>query len=99
MPFAATWIDLEIIILSEVSQTEKDKYHMISLICRILKKNDTHELIKQKQTHRLRKQTYGYQKGKMLGEEIDWEFGIDRYPLLYLVMTNRDLLYSTGNSA
>ena len=32
MPFAATWVDLEIIILSEVSQTEKDKYHMISLI-------------------------------------------------------------------
>ena len=31
MPFAATWIDLEIIILNEVSQTEKDKYH-ISLI-------------------------------------------------------------------
>ena len=31
--FAATWTDLEIIILSEVSQTEKDKYHMISLIC------------------------------------------------------------------
>ena len=35
MPFAATWVDLEIIILSEVSQKEKDKYHMISLICRI----------------------------------------------------------------
>ena len=35
MPFAATWMDLEIIILSEVSQTEKDKYHMLSLICRI----------------------------------------------------------------
>ena len=33
MPFAATWIDLGIIIRSEVSQTEKDKYHMISLIC------------------------------------------------------------------
>ena len=33
MPFAATWMDLEIIILSEVSQTEKNKYHMISLIC------------------------------------------------------------------
>ena len=31
MPFAATWMDLEIVILSEVSQTEKDKY-MISLI-------------------------------------------------------------------
>ena len=35
LPFAATWMDLEIIILSEVSQTEKDKYHMISLICGI----------------------------------------------------------------
>ena len=38
MPFAATWMDLEIIILSEVSQTEKDKYHMISFICGIFKK-------------------------------------------------------------
>ena len=35
MPFAATWMQLEIIILSEVSQKEKDKYHMISLICEI----------------------------------------------------------------
>ena len=32
MPFAATWMDLEIIILSEVSQEEKDKYHLVSLI-------------------------------------------------------------------
>ena len=38
MPFAATWMDLEIIILSEVSQIEKDKYLMMSLICEILKK-------------------------------------------------------------
>ena len=38
MSFAATGIDLEIIILSEVSQTEKDIYHMILLICGILKK-------------------------------------------------------------
>ena len=31
MLFAATWVDLEITILSEASQTEKNKYHMISL--------------------------------------------------------------------
>ena len=32
---AAAWIHLEIIILSEVSHTEKDTYHMTSLICGI----------------------------------------------------------------
>ena len=35
MPFAATWMDLEIIILSETSQKEKDKYHLILLTCGI----------------------------------------------------------------
>ena len=32
MPFAATWIELETLIVSEMSQKDKDKYHMISLI-------------------------------------------------------------------
>ena len=32
MPFAATWMELENLILSEMSQKDKDKYHMISLI-------------------------------------------------------------------
>ena len=35
MSFAAAWMDLEFIILSEVSQTQKDKYHMILFICGI----------------------------------------------------------------
>ena len=33
MPFAATWMDLEIIILSEISHKEKDKHLMILLLC------------------------------------------------------------------
>ena len=37
MPFAATRMDLKV-VLSKVSQTEKDKYPIISLICGILKK-------------------------------------------------------------
>ena len=40
MLFAATWMQLEIVILSEVSQKEKDKY-MVSLTCGI--KYDTNE--------------------------------------------------------
>ena len=35
MPLVATWMELETLILSEVSQKEKDKYHMISLTCGI----------------------------------------------------------------
>ena len=35
MPFAATCMDLEIIILNEANQTEKAKYHMVAFICGI----------------------------------------------------------------
>ena len=35
LPFATTWMELEGILLSEISQSEKDKYHMITLICGI----------------------------------------------------------------
>ena len=35
LPLATTWMDLEGMVLSEISQTEKDKYCMISLICGI----------------------------------------------------------------
>ena len=49
-----------------------------------------------KQAHRHRKQTYGYQRGE--GKEINQEFGISRYKLLYIKqINNKVLLYSTGN--
>ena len=44
MPSAATWINIETIILSEVRQ--KDNHHMISLIHGILKKKDTNERVR-----------------------------------------------------
>ena len=56
--FAATWMDLENIILSEKSQTEKDKYCVILLICGILKMIQMNLFTKQKWTHRHRKQTW-----------------------------------------
>ena len=54
-PFAATWMDLEIIRPSEASQTEKNKT-IRSLTY------GTNLFLKQKQTHKHRKQTYRYQK-------------------------------------
>ena len=54
---------------------------------------------KQKQSHRCRKQTYGYQGGKGEGRGINWETGIDMYTLLYIKqIANKNLLYSTGIS-
>ena len=52
MPFTATWIQLETLILSEVSQKEKGKYHMISLICGIQNMAQMKLSAKQKQAHR-----------------------------------------------
>ena len=36
LPFAATWMDLKDITLSEISQTEKDRYYMMSLMLLLL---------------------------------------------------------------
>ena len=69
MPFAATWMDLEIIILSRVSQKEKDRYHMISLICGIQIMTQMNLSTEQKQSHRYREQTCGCQWG---GVEEGW---------------------------
>ena len=77
----------EIVILGEVTQTEKDRYYMISLICGVKKKILQMNLFtKQKQIHRPRKQTYTYQKGKR--REINQEFGIKRQTLLYTKQIN-----------
>ena len=48
MPLVATWMDLEIIIQSEVNKTEKDKYHAISYIWNL--KYDTNEFIHETET-------------------------------------------------
>ena len=63
MPFTAAWMDLEIITLSEVRERE---ISYDTPCMQNLKRNDTNNsLTKHKQTHRLRKQTYGYQRSKM----------------------------------
>ena len=64
MPFATTWMDLEgdlSTLLSEISQTEKDKDCMISFVCESKEQIDNHA--KYKQNYRYREQTSGRQKG------------------------------------
>ena len=64
-----TWMDPETVILSEVK--DKDKYHVLSLICGIFKKKkkkvQTNFFMKQKKSHRCGKQTSRYQGGKLVG--------------------------------
>ena len=92
MPFAATWMDLEIVILSEDRERER-WYHLHVESKKMIQIN---LLTKQKQTHR--EQTYGYQEERV--DRRDGEFGIYMYTLLYLKwITNKDLVHSTGNSA
>ena len=87
--------DLGIVILSEVGQTEKEKYCMTSLICGIEKEMiQVNFITKQKEIHRLREWIYSCWR-----EGIVRELGTDIYTLLYLKwITSKDLLYSTWNS-
>ena len=101
MPFAATLMDLDIIILSEVSQTMKDKYHMISLICGILKK-DTNELFysRTETDSQTLKNHLWFPKGTGGGGRDrlgvwDWHMHTVVYAITGHIL---DLRYSIGNS-
>ena len=59
MSFAATWMNLRIIILSEVSQGQRDKYH-ITYMQNLKKKDTNRHIYKNKWTPKHRKQTYSY---------------------------------------
>ena len=92
----ATWMDLEMSILSEVSQTEKDK-NMMLLTCGILKTKGC------KWTYVQNRNRPTYIENKLMVTKggtkggINWEFGISWSKLLYIkYIAIKDLLYSTG---
>ena len=95
MPFAATWTDLEIIILSEVSQTETSItwYHFF------VESEIRHIWTNIQNINRLTdiENSPVVAKGED-GGRMDWEFGISRCKLVYLEWINNNvLLYRTGN--
>ena len=82
MPFAATWMDLEIVILSEVSQAEKDKCYMISLICGL--KNNWYKWTYLHNRNRVTALENKLMVTKGENGGINSETGIDIYKLLYI---------------
>ena len=91
MSFPAAWMDLKVIILSEVSQTEKDISYDISYM-QNLKKNTTNALIYKTETDFKKKQTYGYQMKTWQGR-TNKDLGINKDTSLYIkYIINKDLL-------
>ena len=93
--WAAAWMDQEIIILGEVSQTETNTIRN-HLYVESKKKIQMNLYTKQKQTHRHRKQPYGYQTGRR-GDKLGiWDY---RGKLLYIKqISNRELYSTTSNN-
>ena len=67
MPSAELWIDLKIVLQSEVSQKERNRYHVVSRVCGSTNMIQMNLFAKQKQSHRCGKQTYDYQGGSGVG--------------------------------
>ena len=96
MPFAATWMELETLILSELSQKEKRQIpYDITYIWNLI--YGTNEPFHRKENHGLGEQTYGCPTGEE-GSGMDWELGVNRCRLLPLEwISNKVLLCTTGN--
>ena len=90
MPFAATRMDLKIIMLSEVSQKEKDKYHK-SLAYGIKNTTQMNLSTKQKQAQKYREQNHCQEEGRGL-EGKDWEVRTSRCKQLYIGWKNNKVL-------
>ena len=93
-------MDLETLIQSEVSQKEKNKYHILMHICGI-QKNGTDELVcKAEMETRVENKlmdTKGESGGGGRGGGMNWEIGIDIYTLICIKqITDKNLLYKNN---
>ena len=90
--FVATWMKLEILILSEVTQKEKGKYHMlydITYVWNLI--YGINEPFHRKETHGLGEQTCGCHGGGG-GSGMDWESGVNRCSQLHLEWISNEIL-------
>ena len=91
--FVETWMDLETVIQSEVSQKEKNKYCILTHICGI-QRNHTDEPVCKAEIETQMQRTNLWTPREESGGGMNWEIGIDIYTLICIKqLTNMNLLY------
>ena len=100
--FVEMWMDLEIVIQSEVSQKEKNKYRILTHVCGTQKNGTDEPVCRAEVETQMQRQTYGHQGGNAVGAGdvglLNWAIGIDMYTLMCIkLMTNKNLLYKKIN--
>ena len=83
LPFAAIWMELEIIMLSEVSQAEKDKYISHHLYVEAKKYNTSQLILQNSRLIEIETKHIVSKRERERGR-INSDYGINRYTLLYI---------------
>ena len=92
--FVETWMDLETVIQSEVSQKEKNKYRILTHICGTQKNGTDEPVCKVEIETQMQRTNVWIPRSESRGGGMNWEIGIDIYTLICIKqITNKNLLY------
>ena len=95
------WMDLDTVIQSEVSQKKKNKYCILTHVCRISKNGTDEPVCKAEIEIQMQRTNIWTPRGESEGGGggvMNWEIGIDMYTLMCIKwMANKNLLYKKIN--